>query len=111
MKRQTIGMLSSYDGLDQADWLWKQTPHPFGIWGDVQLQGTARHPDYLLLYQFDFYRWLDPGPLSRPERLLRRLRGTAPSPPPDPLPLLPRCFSMCPRTGFGFYCGNLPCRR
>jgi Glycosyltransferase family 10 (fucosyltransferase) C-term len=52
--RKTVGMVSSYKGLDRRDWLWKQTPHPFGVWGNMQMLATAEKPDFLLLYQFDF---------------------------------------------------------
>ncbi|MGL5876083.1 MAG: glycosyltransferase family 10 domain-containing protein [Xenococcaceae cyanobacterium] len=54
MDRKTVGMVSSYKGLDRRDWLWKQTPHPFGVWGSMQMLATAEKPDFLLLYQFDF---------------------------------------------------------
>ena len=34
VNQKTVGMLSSYPGLqNKRDWLWKQTPQPFGIWG------------------------------------------------------------------------------
>lgn len=63
MKRKIIGMLSSYRGLNQQrDWLWKQTPQPFGIWQNVQILATAEQPDFLLLYQFDFPSVPDPPP-------------------------------------------------
>ncbi|MBD2092791.1 glycosyltransferase [Microcoleus sp. FACHB-1515] len=45
-----IGMLTSYSGIQQSDWLWQQTPHPFGRWGNIQMQATAAQPDFLLLY-------------------------------------------------------------
>jgi hypothetical protein len=55
MTRKIVGMLSSYQGLSQQrDWLWKQTPQPFGVWQDVQILATAEKPDFLLMYQFDF---------------------------------------------------------
>jgi hypothetical protein len=55
MGRKVVGMMSSYKGLPgQRDWLWKQTPHPFGVWGNIQMLATAEQPDFLLLYQFDF---------------------------------------------------------
>ena len=47
-------MLSSYPNLNQGDWLWKQTPYPMGVWGNISIQANAPEPDYLLLYQFDF---------------------------------------------------------
>ena len=55
MERKIVGMLSSYKGLrNRRDWLWKQTPSSFGLWGNIQMLATARQPDFLLLYQFDF---------------------------------------------------------
>lgn len=47
-----MGMLTGYPGVNQSDWLWQQTPHPLGIWGDIQMQATAKMPDFLLLYNF-----------------------------------------------------------
>jgi Glycosyltransferase family 10 (fucosyltransferase) C-term len=53
----TIGMISSYRGLDKrCDWLWQQTPYQSGIWGNMQMQALAPKPDFLLMYQFDFPR-------------------------------------------------------
>lgn len=60
MNRKTVGMLSSYQGLTQGDWLWQQTPQPFGVWGNIQIRSQAPQPDFLLLYQFDFYEKLPP---------------------------------------------------
>lgn len=54
-------MISSYNGLDLRDWLWQQTPHPFGVWGNIQMLATAAEPDFLLMYQFDF-----PQPREQP---------------------------------------------
>ncbi|PLZ67457.1 glycosyltransferase, partial [Fischerella thermalis WC246] len=63
---KTIGMISSYRALEkQGDWLWQQTPHPFGVWGNIQMQALANKPDFLLMYQFNFPKtprkksWLD----------------------------------------------------
>lgn len=63
---KTIGMISSYRALEkQGDWLWQQTPHPFGVWGNIQMQALAAQPDFLLMYQFNFPKtprkksWLD----------------------------------------------------
>ncbi|MBF2019156.1 MAG: glycosyltransferase [Hydrococcus sp. C42_A2020_068] len=65
MSQKIVGMLSSYRGLsDRADWLWKQTPHPFGLWGNMQMLAKADKPDFLLLYQFDFFTL--PKPQSLP---------------------------------------------
>jgi hypothetical protein len=69
MNLKTVGMISSYRGLEQrADWLWQQTPHQFGIWDNIQIQALASKPDFLLMYQFDF-----PHPLQ-PQSLLDKLR-------------------------------------
>lgn len=58
-----VGMLSSYPGLqDRRDWLWKQTPYPFGVWDKVQMLANDPNPDFLLLYQFDFPRPAAPQP-------------------------------------------------
>ncbi|MBD2449233.1 glycosyltransferase [Nostoc sp. FACHB-152] len=55
MNIQTVGMISSYNALKtRGDWLWQQTPHPFGVWGNMQIQALAQKPDFLLMYQFDF---------------------------------------------------------
>uniref|UniRef100_B8HT87 Glycosyl transferase n=1 Tax=Cyanothece sp. (strain PCC 7425 / ATCC 29141) TaxID=395961 RepID=B8HT87_CYAP4 len=77
MNPSIIGMMSSYPGLNQSDWLWQQTPHSFGHWGKIQMLANAPQPDFLLLYQYDFVRnaqppqhswrsqikhWLKPGP-------------------------------------------------
>ncbi|WP_315791639.1 glycosyltransferase family 10 domain-containing protein [Fischerella sp. JS2] len=56
---KTIGMISSYRALEkQGDWLWQQTPHPFGVWGNIQMQALASQPDFLLMYQFNFPKFL-----------------------------------------------------
>jgi hypothetical protein len=53
MTIKTVGMISSYPGLDQKpDWLWQQTPHPFGLWGHIQIHSTAAKPDFLLMYNY-----------------------------------------------------------
>jgi hypothetical protein len=52
MGRKIVGMVSSYRDLVQSDWLWNQTPHHFGIWGNIQLLAQAAQPDFLLLYNF-----------------------------------------------------------
>lgn len=56
MTPKIVGMLSSYKNLNQRDWLWKQTPHHFGVWKNIQMLTTATQPDFLLLYQYDFPR-------------------------------------------------------
>ncbi|MEB3210518.1 MAG: glycosyltransferase family 10 [Leptolyngbyaceae bacterium] len=54
--KYTIGMVSSYTGLNPrpVDWLWNQTPHALGQWGNIQLNARSPHPDVLLLYQYNF---------------------------------------------------------
>lgn len=66
MGRKIVGMLTSYQGLNQSDWLWQQTPHAFGVWKNIQMLKNAPNPDFLLLYQYDFFAqpapqksWLD----------------------------------------------------
>lgn len=58
MGKTVVGMVSSYVGLKPSpiDWLWQQSPYPFGHWGNIQLEAPAANPDFLLLYQFDFPR-------------------------------------------------------
>ena len=53
MSRKIVGMLSSYPGLNQSDWLWQQTPQPFGVWGNIQMMAQAKEPDFLLMYNFN----------------------------------------------------------
>lgn len=67
MGRKIFGMISSYKNLARRDWLWQQTPHPFGAWGNIQTIATEPKPDFLLMYQFDFpkpppqkYPWWQP---------------------------------------------------
>ena len=86
MKIATIGIMSSYSGLEKrVDWLWQQTPETFGVWENIQIQATASKPDFLLMYQFDFPRqqtnktWLDKFrklPKSVPD-VKSRLRGVS----------------------------------
>lgn len=84
-----VGMVTSYPGLTQSDWLWKQSPHAFGLWGQIQLKAQDPAPHWLLLYQFDWPagdatsqgggrvdRWLGKIPGS----LGRRLGGGGRSP-------------------------------
>lgn len=56
MNIKTIGMLCSYPNMNLGDWQWSQTPQPFGCWGSIQMEANASQPDFLLLYQFDFYQ-------------------------------------------------------
>ncbi|XWK87032.1 MAG: glycosyltransferase family 10 [Phormidium sp.] len=52
MSKKIVGMLSSYPNLNQIDWLWQQTPHSLGIWGNIKMLAQAEKPDFLLLYNF-----------------------------------------------------------
>ncbi|KKI98196.1 glycosyltransferase family 10 domain-containing protein [Prochlorothrix hollandica] len=84
MSLPIIGMVSSYPNLTQSDWLWKQTPHGFGVWGQMQLQAQAPQPDWLLLYQYDIPALVPASPLPVSQRLRQVLgdrRWTRPSPP------------------------------
>ncbi|HEY9640605.1 MAG TPA: glycosyltransferase family 10 [Coleofasciculaceae cyanobacterium] len=49
-------MITSYQGLTQSDWLWQQTPQAFGIWKNIQMLKNSSQPDFLLMYQYDFYQ-------------------------------------------------------
>ncbi|NEQ96065.1 MAG: glycosyltransferase [Cyanothece sp. SIO2G6] len=50
-------MISSYVGLTppDADWLWFQSPHPFGRWGNIQMMARSPQPDFLLFYNFHHF--------------------------------------------------------
>jgi hypothetical protein len=75
MGQCVVGMVSSYEGITQSDWLWKQTPHPFGQWGNIQMIARCPEPDFLLLYQFNF----PSGPTPQPWwKSLRRQRSHSP---------------------------------
>lgn len=52
MNRKIVGMLTSYPGEMPTDWLWQQSPDPFGVWGNIKMQARAVNPDFLLLYNF-----------------------------------------------------------
>ncbi len=52
MSKKIVGMLSGYPNLNQVDWLWQQSPHSFGVWGNIQMLANAAKPDFLLLYNF-----------------------------------------------------------
>lgn len=65
--KKVVGMISSYGDLAQGDWLWKQTPQPFGVWKNIQMLKNAPEPDFLLLYQYDFRRKI---PVSKYDRYL-----------------------------------------
>lgn len=77
----TVGMVSSYPNLAQADWLWQQTPEAFGTWGNIQLLAQHDRPDFLLLYQYDF-----PKPPAPPAGLKQQIKQLWRSPPPPPDP-------------------------
>jgi len=85
MTKKTFGMITSYPGLNQSDWLWQQTPHNFGCWKNIQMLAQAKEPDFLLMYQFDFYEkirakktWFNPFPKQvnyQPIDVESKLRG------------------------------------
>ncbi|OLP17552.1 glycosyltransferase [Leptolyngbya sp. 'hensonii'] len=70
MGKKIVGMMSSYPGMNQSDWLWQQTPQPFGAWGNIQMMAQAPEPDFLVMYQYDFYQKL-PQPKTGWNRLRR----------------------------------------
>ncbi|MCL1466744.1 glycosyltransferase family 10 domain-containing protein [Argonema galeatum] len=73
MGKKNVGMLTSYPGSTPTDWLWQQTPHPLGLWGNIQMLAPAKNPDFLLLYNFTSFPELMPEP-SRFRRLLNRFQ-------------------------------------
>jgi hypothetical protein len=88
MGRKIVGMVTNYANLPpQCDWLWQQTPQPFGVWGNMQMLSQASKPDFLLIYNFsgDFFN--EPksqkklfNPFSKPEpqpSLATKLRGVS----------------------------------
>lgn len=87
MAKKIFGMLSSYQNLNPSpsDWLWQQTPQPFGAWGNIQMLAQAPEPDFLLMYQFNFYQkpvqkksWLQQFKQPQPPQQLEiesKLRG------------------------------------
>jgi Glycosyltransferase family 10 (fucosyltransferase) C-term len=78
MKRQTVGMITSYVGINPApiDWLWSQSPEMFGIWDKIQLQANASQPDFLLMYNFhDFPE--APAPQRNPWKMRQRQQQQA----------------------------------
>ena len=60
MGRKIVGMVSGYSGLTKSDWLWQQTPQPFGVWRNMQMLAPATNPDFLLLYNFAEFPELRP---------------------------------------------------
>jgi hypothetical protein len=88
MGRATVGMITSYNGIRPQDtsWLWHQTPHPFGQWGNIQLIANHPQPDYMLLYQVKF-------DAPQPQRRLRdrvKFWQSAPAPQPSFAPSMLR---------------------
>lgn len=85
MNPNIISAITTYPGMNQSDWLWQQTPHNFGKWGNIQMLANHPEPDFLLMYQFDFPRqqkdrsWL--GKLRQQrhqnseDELLKKMRG------------------------------------
>ncbi|MGQ4646389.1 glycosyltransferase family 10 domain-containing protein [Lyngbya aestuarii] len=74
MSKKTVGMVSSYGGLNPSplDWLWKQTPDAFGVWHNIQMLAPNPQPDFLLLYNFHEFPSLK-SPESRFSNLLDKL--------------------------------------
>lgn len=77
MNEKIIGMIASYPGLNQSDWLWQQTPDNFGKWGNIQMLANSPQPDFLLMYQFDFPKQ------EKKTSWLQQLRQRKQSPEPD----------------------------
>lgn len=85
MSKEIVGMITSYPGVNQSDWLWQQTPHNFGCWKNIQMLAQVKEPDFLLMYQFDFYEksqpkktWFNPFPKQANYQLVdveSKLRG------------------------------------
>lgn len=85
MSIKIVGMITGYSGITQSDWLWQQTPDSFGKWVNIQMLAKAPKPDFLLMYQFDFYKkvvqkrsWLPPFKKPSSEQLVEvqsKLRG------------------------------------
>jgi hypothetical protein len=90
MGKKIVGAISSYVGLQPfpQDWLWHQTPYPFGQWGNIRIDPLAAEPDLMLMYQFDFPK--PPPPESLRSRLRRVVRGQQPPQPPPPVESLLR---------------------
>lgn len=74
MSKKVIGMISSYPGLNQRDWMWNQSSDYFGAWKNIRVVANAPQPDYLLLYNFSDFKsastagWLGKLPMRfRPQ--------------------------------------------
>jgi hypothetical protein len=102
MTPKIVGMLSSYSGLTQCDWLWKQSPQPFGIWGNMQLHAPDPQPDYLLLYQFNFHEQFAPPRRSKSQQLRDALSLAKPNVAVDALDKLPPQFGRVPKERIAF---------
>jgi Glycosyltransferase family 10 (fucosyltransferase) C-term len=79
MSKKIVGMVTSYRNITQSDWLWHQTPKPFGVWGNIQLQAQAERPDFLLLYNYNVRSLVVPKKstsTSLLETLKRRVKGS-----------------------------------
>jgi hypothetical protein len=73
MGRKIAGMVTNYANLiPQSDWLWHQCPHPFGIWGDLQMSALASKPDFLLIYNFSSDFFEPPTPKKSWSNLFRQ---------------------------------------
>ncbi|MFW6357595.1 MAG: glycosyltransferase family 10 domain-containing protein [Chroococcales cyanobacterium] len=70
MKRKTVGMISSYQNLDQRDWLWQQTPHSLGVWNNIQMLANEPEPDFLLLYNYHNF----PSPIPPQQKVFNLLK-------------------------------------
>jgi hypothetical protein len=87
MKAKIAGMVTSYVTLwkneplasAQSDWLWHQTPHSFGRWGNVQMIANAEKPDFLVLYNFEFPQLYPPTKKQRLKTFLTQGWKPAPS--------------------------------
>lgn len=77
-------MISSYVGLNPTpgDWLWHQTPYPFGEWGQIQMGAPEAAPDFLLLYQYEFPGY--PVAKSWKRQIYEQLTGSKPTSPQLP---------------------------
>lgn len=101
MTLPVVGMISSYSGLTQCDWLWKQSPQPFGLWGNMQLQSQNPQPDYLLLYQFNFHEQFAPPRRAKSQQLRDALFLAKPKA-VDALDKLPPQFRQVPKERIAF---------
>jgi hypothetical protein len=47
MQTRIVGMLTSYPDITQSDWLWQQTPQPFGCLGQNSNAGSSATARFL----------------------------------------------------------------